>query len=882
VKRSQSATHHRPGARGRAHWWRVLVTAASIAVLLPVGVAFAFWSIGSDAGGNGASAATTVDRGNTPRATVSGADVTVSWAPTSLASGAAVTGYLVQRYDEDTVTSQVLLTSCAGRQTGTSCAEQGVPPGRWHYSVTPLMGTSWTGAESSLSAVVGVDATAPVSAITLSDVTGNAFKANETVYYRGVAAGSFTLTNALTDAGSGPASSRTSELTGASTGWTHSPSTVSTPTGGPYVSVGFTWAAGTTGTVGESVHGRDVVGNEATSTLSFIDDSAAPVGATVSYPEGYQPARSVVITLGDGSDPASGVAVRQLQRASSALIAGTCGAPSDFTDVGPTNPTSPYTDEDATDGTCYRYRYVVTDRVGNQTIAVSPNVAKVDAAYGGPVLRTTASYSVLAVTGVTSTLVTSVSGDLGLSASGAIAGFPPGIVGGDIDDKNLDAAQAQVDLELAYADAAARTPTSSFAGDQINSTFHPGVHRTAGAFANTGTMTLDGDGDPNALFIFQIDAAMGPAADSRVVLTDGARASNVFWQVNGAVTVGARSTLSGTLMAHGAITLGDGVVLIGRALSGGPAGAVTMAANTIRFTTAPPPTLTIDGDTPNGAIDVTNDSTPEFTGTTGATLGRPVTVSVNGQALNATVASNGTWSATAAALSPGTYQVVASVRDADGNGSHATQTLTVEANPAPVSLGSAATYSVLSGTSIVNSGTTSHLGGNAGVSPAGTIGGLAAADVDGSIEVNTGASAQALADFEATYVELDGRTPHQEITGVLGAKTFRAGIYHSVAALDLTGPVTLDGQNLPNQVFIFQGDAAMTTAAGAEIRLINGALAANVYFQVTGAVSTGADSTLRGTFVARGAVTIGARGQLSGRILARGTITMADTTATRP
>lgn len=879
---SQSATHRKPGAGRGARRWRFLAMAASVALLLPVGNTFAFWSAGSDAGGAGASTATTVDRGHTPTATLAGADVTVSWAPSSLASGEAVTGYLVQRYDEGTVSSQVLLTACTGRQTGTSCTEQGVPPGRWHYSVTPLIGTSWAGLESPLSAVIGVDATAPVNAISLSDVTGDAAQMGETVYYRGVAAGSFTLTNALTDAGSGPASSRTSELTGASTGWTHSPSTVSTPTGGPYVSAGFAWAAGTSGTIGAPVHGRDVVGNEATTTLSYIDDSAGPVDVTVSYPDGYQPARSVVVTLGDGTDSGSGIATRQLQRSSSALVAGVCGAPGGFTDVGPTDPASPYTDADVTDATCYRYRYVVTDRVGNQAIAVSPNVAKVDASYGGPALRSTASYSVLGVTGVTSTLATYVSGDLGLSASGAIAGFPPGIVGGDIHDKDLAAAQARVDLELAYADAAARTPTSSFAGDQINSTFPPGVHSSAGAFANTGTMTLDAGGDPNAIFIFQINAAMGPAAGSRVVLTNGARAANVYWQVNGAVTVGAGSTLSGTLMANGAITLGDGVVLIGRALAGGPAGAVTMTANTIRFTTAPPPTLTIDGETPGGATDMTNDSTPEITGTTSATAERPVTVSVGGQSLIATVASNGTWSATAADLSPGTYQVVASVRDADGNGSHATQTLTVEANPAPVSLGSAATYSALSGTSIVNSGTTTHLGGDAGVSPAGTISGLTAADVAGTIEVNTLASAQALADFEAAYVELDGRTPHQEITGVLGGKTFRAGIYHSVAALDLTGTVTLDGQNLPGQIFIFQGDAAMTTAALAEIKLINGALAGNVYFQVTGAVSTGAGSILRGTFVVRGAVTIGASGRLSGRILARGTITTADTLVTPP
>jgi hypothetical protein len=1155
---------------------RVLLAAASIGLALPVGVAFAHWSTGSGAGGAGASAATSVDQGATPTTTVSGGAVTVDWESSTLANGEPVTGYLVQRYDEDTLTSQALLTSCAGRNTGTSCTEHTVPSGRWRYSVTPLMGTSWTGAESAMSDPVLVDATPPVNAISLSDVTGDAFQSGDTIYYRGLAPGSFSLTNALTDAGSGPAGSRTSALSGASTGWTHSPSSISTPAVGPYVSTGFTWIAATTGIVGETVRGRDVAGNETATALSFVNDSTAPTGATVSYPDGYQPARSVVVALGNGSDTGSGVAARQLQRSSAAIVVGICGAPGSFTDVGPADPASPYTDDSVADGSCYRYRYVVTDRLGNQTIAVSSNVAKVDSSYGGPGLRSVAGYSVLGGTGVTSTLATTVSGDLALSTSGLVAGFPPGIVGGDIDDKNPDAVQAQVDLGLAYTDAAARIPTDFFSGDQINKTFHPGVHSTGGAFANTGTMTLDGDGDPNAIFVFQIGAAMNTAASSRVVLVDDARASNVFWQVNGAVTVAGNSSVSGTLMAHGAITLGDGVVLVGRALatgavtmaantirftaalpptvgidgagpsgstnvtkdttptvtgtsnatpgttltvevsgqvlttqvlangtwtlttgeltagnhtmvasvrdtsgnngtasqlltvevnpapvsladarsysvvggsaitSGGastvsgdlglsPLGAITglppgavggdihdkdgsaaqvrtnleaayveldartphqsvignlggqtfhagiyhkatalgltgtvtldaendpsaififqgdaafdtaasahvvlargaqpgnvywqiqgavgtgaattmvgtiltagaitlgdgtqllgralsldavvMTANTVRFTAALPPTLTIDGDAPEGATALTNDSTPEMTGTTSAPAGQPLTVTVDGQSLSTVVASDGTWTVSAAELAGGTHQVVASVRDADGNGSHATQALTVEVNPVPVDLGSAAVYSILSGSSIVSTGLTSHLGGSAGVSPAGTIAGLTADAVDGTIEVNTAASEQALADAGDTYQDLDDRPPDQQITGVLGGQTFRAGVYHSIAALDLTGTVTLDAQSRPDQVFVFQGDAAMTTAALAQVRLVHGAQAANVYFQVAGAASTGAGSILRGSIFARGAITIGAGTELTGRALSRGTITMADTAVVRP
>ena len=628
---------------------RGLLTALVVALVLPVGSASAYWSAGSGTGGNGASASTTVNQGATPTPAVVGDAVIVTWPASTLASGAAVTGYLVRRYDQATLTAQIVQESCAGRISATSCTEHGVPSGQWRYSVTPVIGTYWTGAESPLSSPVTTDSTPPLNAISLSGISGNAFQVGDTAFYRGLAPGSFTLTNAVTDTGSGPADSRTSALAGG-TGWTHSPSTVTTPSGGPYVSAAFTWAAGTTSMVGEVVTGHDVAGNEALTSLAFVDDSLPPTNATVDYPDGYQPAQSVVVTLGNGTDSGSGVAVRRLQRSSATITGGTCGVLGPFTDLGTANPSSPYVDQDVADGFCYRYRYLVTDLVGDQAVATSPNVAKVDSSSGGPPLRSAASYSVLGGTGITSTLGTTVSGDLGLSTSGAIAGFPPGIVAGAINDKNPAAVQARVDLELAYADAAARTPTDFFAGDQIGNTFHPGVHSTAGAFANTGTITLDGDGDPNAIFVFQIDAAMGPADGSNVLLVDGATASHVFWQVNGAVTVSANASLPGTLLVDGAITLGNGVVLVGRALA---TGAVTMANNTIRFTNALPPTITIDGTGPTGATDLTKDSTPTITGTSDVAPGTTATVEVDGQVLTTLVDPDGTWSVTAAQLAAG-------------------------------------------------------------------------------------------------------------------------------------------------------------------------------------------------------------------------------------
>jgi hypothetical protein len=188
-----------------------------------------------------------------------------------------------------------------------------------------------------------------------------------------------------------------------------------------------------------------------------------------------------------------------------------------------------------------------------------------------------ATFSVLG-TGVTGTGVTTMTGDLGVSPAIAVTGFSPGTVGGVIHAGDSDAAAAQTALGAAITDARSRLPHTQFSGDLIGRTFHYGVHHSTAAVALTGTVTLDAEGDADAVFIFQADAALDTAASSVVLLVNGAKASNVFWQVTGAVGLGGLSSFSGTIVATGAITLGAGSTLTGRALSRGN---VTLADNTI-------------------------------------------------------------------------------------------------------------------------------------------------------------------------------------------------------------------------------------------------------------------------------------------------------------
>jgi hypothetical protein len=846
------------------------ILAAGLALVLTAGVAWAGWSADSIPGGAGGAAASSVETATAPSAVASSSSVTVSWPAATLSNGDPVNGYLVTRYDAGTVTPQSITAGCAGVVAATACTESDLPDGRWVYTVTPVVGTHWVGAESSASAAVTTDSTQPINAITTNVIAGNAAQSGATVFYRGTAAGSFTLTNAVTDAGSGHASSTTGALAGDATGWTHLSSTVSVPAGGPYVSAPFSWAASTTSAPAENVTGRDLAGNATSTGLSLVNDSTPPTAGSISYMDGYQPDQSVIVTLATGSDSGSGIISRELQRAEAVLTDGLCGAFTPFTDIASEHPTTPYLDTQVANGFCYVYRYVVTDRVGNQNVAVSPSVAKVDSSAGGPSLGTAGTYSVLAGTGVVNTLATTISGDLGVSPSSSITGFPPGTVSGTINAANSAAAGAQSDLVDAYNDAAGRLPVREFTGDQNGQTFDAGTYHTTAAFALTGTMTLDGQGDPNSLFIFQVGAALNTAATSHMTLINGAQAAHVFWQVAGAAGTGAASSFAGTIMAAGAITLGAGTQLIGRALA---YGTITLADNTVRFTTALPPVIAIGG---GGAVETKNVA-PTITGTSSAPPATTVTANIAGQALTGTVNPDGSWSVIAAPLSAGDHTLTATVRDQAGNAASATQTLTIEINPTPVQLNNAGTYSVLAGTNVVGTGTSS-LSGDLGVSPGTSVTGFPPGTVAGTMHDGDAQAAQAETDLVAAYNDAASRTPSSEFSGDQNGRSFHEGVHHTAAAFALTGTLTLDAQGDPNAVFIIQVGAALNTAAASHIALTNGAQASHVFWQVAGAAGTGATSSFAGTIMAAGAITLGDSSQLTGQALSYGTITLANNT----
>jgi Ice-binding-like/WxL domain surface cell wall-binding len=194
-------------------------------------------------------------------------------------------------------------------------------------------------------------------------------------------------------------------------------------------------------------------------------------------------------------------------------------------------------------------------------------------------LGSAASFGVIGGTTVTSAGVSTVNGDLGVSPGTAVTGFPPGVLTGTLHPGDAVATQAHADLATAYTDAAGRTPTAPIDGDLGGVTLTPGVYAAGAALTLAGTLTLDAQGDPSAVFILQAGSTLGTGANSQVALAGGAQACNVFWQVGTSATLGASSELAGTILASTSISMGDSVTIDGRALARD--GAVTLINDTV-------------------------------------------------------------------------------------------------------------------------------------------------------------------------------------------------------------------------------------------------------------------------------------------------------------
>jgi hypothetical protein len=486
---------------------------------------------------------------------------------------------------------------------------------------------------------IKIDTTEPVFTVDLRNVEGGAYIAPPNLetgepgasFYRGAVAGSFRFLMTPIALGGSPAiSAGFSELPADAFGFSFDSSSVSTPTGGPFLSNPFSWVAGTSSMPGGTISLTNEAGSTFGSPGFLHDDSTAPGGGAVDAVGltgtggRYSTALELHLHLVNGSDAGSGLAdgtgpsdlPDTLWRASAPLSAGdgSCGSYSAFAQVGPGNPAADVKDTVPLTNYCYVYRYLVYDHVGNVGTFTSPAI-KVTATGGVPqpapiALGEADSFAVLGASTVTSAGVSALTGNLGVSPGTAITGFPPGTLTGTLHSADAAANKAQADLGLAYADAAGR-PATPIAGSLGGKTFTRGVYKSA-SFAVDANVTLDAQNDPDAVFVFQSGSTLGSAASSQVKLVNGAQACNVFWQVGSSATLGASSVFAGNILAYTSISMGSGIVMDGRLLAHN--GAVTLIADTVRAAHCEQAPSTIP--TAGVLMPVTNPGAQAITGST--------------------------------------------------------------------------------------------------------------------------------------------------------------------------------------------------------------------------------------------------------------------------
>ena len=356
------------------------------------------------------------------------------------------------------------------------------------------------------------------------------------------------------------------------------------------------------------------------------------------------------------------------------------------------------------------------------------------------------------------------------------------------------------------------------------STLTTGVYKIGAAASLSSPVTLDAEGDPDAVFIIQIVGALGAAAAvGNVVLANDAQSRNIYWIVEGAVSMGASTHMEGTILGGAAVALGAGTTLSGRVMAGSAAGTIALA--TI-ISAPPPPPVPVGG---RVWLDASDDGIQDPMETTGF-----------------------------ANLPVALLQIVA-----DG---------------LPVELGAAADFGALAGGAISGTGS---VDGDVG---SGT-GAIAPAIISTGTIYPTGAAVvmTALGDFATAYDEAKYR-PSVLLSAAayeLGGSTLTPGAYKIGGAATVATPVTLDAEGDPDAVFVMQIVGALGTTAGVgNVLLANAAQSRNVFWVVEGAVSIGAGAHMEGTILGEAAITFGAGATMNGRALAgtaAGTVALATT-----
>jgi cytoskeletal protein CcmA (bactofilin family) len=459
------------------------------------------------------------------------------------------------------------------------------------------------------------------------------------------------------------------------------------------------------------------------------------------------------------------------------------------------------------------------------------------------------------------------------------------------------AAQAQLDLTAAYNDAAGRTLGAvMLAGNLGGMTLAPGLYKSTSSLEiSSGDLTLDAQGDANAVYIFEMASTLVTTTGRKVILAGGAQAANVYWQVGSSATLGVSSVFKGNIMALASITANNGASVEGRLLA--RTAAVTLDNNVVNVAVASVP-----------AVDTTapfvSAATP-WNGATAVAVGSTVTArfseAMSAPSINAATftlkqgatAVNGTVSYTGGAaifasglnLSPRTlYTATISTGAADLAGNHLASNMDWSFTTAdgvvviPVQTVNLGTFEILAGSTVTNTGATS-VTGDLGVSPGTAVTGFPPGVLVGTLHAGDPIAAQAQLALTAAFNDAAGRSVGAiGAFGNLGGLTLAPGIYKSTSSLEISsGDLTLDAKGDADAVFIFQMASTLTTTTGRKVILAGGAKAANIIWQVGSSATLGVSSVFKGNILAMASITVNTGASVEGRLLARAGAVTLDT-----